>query len=131
MEYNLSRKSSLSCGSISQRLTRRSVGYSNSALIYRPTSNASSAGSRKESSINFFLVAQGAQLASRPVETVMSRGIVATILWDDASVESVVMNEGFLEKLGTGGVHISMTSGLARSYVKSIVDLLSIEQRQD
>ncbi|MDQ0048176.1 RNA polymerase sigma-70 factor (ECF subfamily) [Paenibacillus polymyxa] len=42
------------CGSISQRLTRRSVGYSNSALIYRPTSNALSAGSRKESSINFF-----------------------------------------------------------------------------
>ncbi|WP_275041142.1 hypothetical protein [Paenibacillus polymyxa] len=41
------------------------------------------------------------------------------------------MNEGLLEKLGTGVVHISTTSGLARSYVKSIVDLLSIEQRQD
>ncbi|MNW66165.1 hypothetical protein D3C74_446100 [compost metagenome] len=47
-------------------------GFQHSALIYRPISNASSAGSRKESSINFFLVAQGAQLASRPVETVMS-----------------------------------------------------------
>ncbi|MGW8957685.1 NAD(P)-dependent oxidoreductase [Paenibacillus sp. NPDC055715] len=56
------------------------------------------------------LVAQGAQLASRPVETVTSGGIVATILWGDASVESVVMNEGFLEKLGTGGVHISMST---------------------
>jgi 3-hydroxyisobutyrate dehydrogenase-like beta-hydroxyacid dehydrogenase len=56
------------------------------------------------------LVAQGASLASRPAEAVSAGGIVATLLWDDSSVESVVMSDGFLEKLGTGGVHISMST---------------------
>jgi 3-hydroxyisobutyrate dehydrogenase-like beta-hydroxyacid dehydrogenase len=56
------------------------------------------------------LVAQGARLASQPVEAVTAGGIIATILWDDASVESIVMSDGFLEKLGTGGVHISMST---------------------
>jgi 3-hydroxyisobutyrate dehydrogenase-like beta-hydroxyacid dehydrogenase len=56
------------------------------------------------------LVAQGARLASRPVEAVTAGGIVVTILWDDASVENTVMSDGFLKKLGTGGIHISMST---------------------
>jgi 3-hydroxyisobutyrate dehydrogenase-like beta-hydroxyacid dehydrogenase len=56
------------------------------------------------------LVAQGARLASQPVEAVTAGGIIVTILWDDASVESIVMSDGFLEKLGMGGVHISMST---------------------
>jgi 3-hydroxyisobutyrate dehydrogenase-like beta-hydroxyacid dehydrogenase len=56
------------------------------------------------------LVAQGARLASQPVEAVTTGGIIVTILWDDASVESIVMSDGFLEKLGMGGVHISMST---------------------
>lgn len=56
------------------------------------------------------LVAQGAKLAARPAEAVTAGGIVATLLWDDSSVESVVMSDGFLEKLGTDGVHISMST---------------------
>ncbi|GHO84930.1 NAD(P)-dependent oxidoreductase [Dictyobacter formicarum] len=64
------------------------------------------------------LVAQGAQLASRPVDAVMSGGIVATIVWDDAALESVVMSDGFLEKLGPGGIHLSMSTVLPEAAKK-------------
>ncbi|OZB96633.1 NAD(P)-dependent oxidoreductase [Paenibacillus sp. XY044] len=56
------------------------------------------------------LIAQGARLASRPDEAVTPGGIVVTLLWDDASVESIAMSDGFLEKLGKGGIHISMST---------------------
>lgn len=56
------------------------------------------------------LVSQGAQLASHPAETVTAGGIVATIVWDDAAVENVVMDNGFLEQLGPGGIHLSMST---------------------
>lgn len=56
------------------------------------------------------LVAQGAHLATSPVNAVPSEGIVVTILWDDASLESIVTSDGFLEKLGAGGIHISMAT---------------------
>jgi len=56
------------------------------------------------------LVAQGAQQVSRPVDAVTSGGIVVTILWGDASVESIVTSDGFLEQLGQGGIHLSMST---------------------
>lgn len=56
------------------------------------------------------LVAQGAQQVSRPADAATSGGIVATILWGDASVESIVMSDGFLERLGPGGIHLSMST---------------------
>jgi len=56
------------------------------------------------------LIAKGAHLATRPVDAVTTGGVVASIVWDDAAVESIVMSEGFLEKLGKGGVHISMST---------------------
>jgi 3-hydroxyisobutyrate dehydrogenase-like beta-hydroxyacid dehydrogenase len=56
------------------------------------------------------LVAQGAHLASRPVDTVPSGGIVATIVWDDGALESVVTSDGFFERLGPGGIHLSMST---------------------
>jgi len=56
------------------------------------------------------LVAQGAQLVARPVDAVMSGGIVVSILWDDAALESVVMSADFLEKLGANGIHVSMST---------------------
>jgi 3-hydroxyisobutyrate dehydrogenase-like beta-hydroxyacid dehydrogenase len=43
------------------------------------------------------LVARGVHLAARPVDAVTSGGIVATVLWDDAALESVVTSAtGFL-----------------------------------
>jgi 3-hydroxyisobutyrate dehydrogenase-like beta-hydroxyacid dehydrogenase/ribosomal protein S18 acetylase RimI-like enzyme len=57
-------------------------------------------------------LARGAHLASQPVDTVTTGGIVVSVLWDDAALESVVTSEGFLERLGPGGVHISMSTVL-------------------
>src|SRR5579884_3454748 len=56
------------------------------------------------------LVARGAYLANRPSDVATSGGVVATIVWDDAALESVVMSDGFLERLGSGGVHIAMST---------------------
>lgn len=58
------------------------------------------------------LVAQGAQLVTRPADIVTSGGIVASIVWDDAALESIVMSDGFLENLGAGGAHIAMSTVL-------------------
>lgn len=56
------------------------------------------------------LVAQGARLARRPVDAVTSGGVVASIVWDGAALESVVMSDGFLERLGPGGIHLAMST---------------------
>ena len=64
------------------------------------------------------LVAQGAQLVTRPVDAVTTGGIVATIVWDDAALESIVMSDGFLEQLGPGGIHLSMSTVLPETAKK-------------
>ena len=64
------------------------------------------------------LVAQGAHLASRPADVVTSGGIVATIVWDDAALESIVMSDGFLERLGPGGIHLVMSTVLPETAKK-------------
>lgn len=56
------------------------------------------------------LVEKGAQLATTPADAVTKGGIVASVVWDDAALESVVTSEGFLERLGVGGVHVSMST---------------------
>lgn len=56
------------------------------------------------------LLARGAQLASRPVDAVTTGGVVASIVWDDAALESIVSSDGFLERLGAGGIHLSMST---------------------
>ncbi len=58
------------------------------------------------------LVAQGAYHASSPADTITGGGIVASIVWDDAALESIVMSDGFLERLGQGGIHVSMSTVL-------------------
>jgi 3-hydroxyisobutyrate dehydrogenase-like beta-hydroxyacid dehydrogenase len=58
------------------------------------------------------LVARGVSLAARAVDTVTTGGVVVTVLWDDAALESVVTSDGFLERLGPGGVHVSMSTVL-------------------
>jgi len=56
------------------------------------------------------LVARGAQLATRIPDVVVPGGIVVTVLWDQDSVESVVTSDGFLDRLGPGGIHVSMST---------------------
>ena len=64
------------------------------------------------------LVALGAKSVSRAVDAVPNGGIVVTLLWDDASVESVVTGEGFLARLEPGGVHVSMSTVSPRASKK-------------
>ncbi len=54
------------------------------------------------------LLARGARLAGSPADAATPGGIVVNVLWDAATVESVVVSDGFLERLGSGGVHVSM-----------------------
>ena len=56
------------------------------------------------------LVARGAELAARAAEVLAPGGVVVSVLWDDASLDEVVTRDGFLERLGPGGVHLSMTT---------------------
>jgi 3-hydroxyisobutyrate dehydrogenase-like beta-hydroxyacid dehydrogenase len=64
------------------------------------------------------LVAKGAYLASSPADTAISGGVVASIVWDDAALESIVTSDGFLEKLGQGGVHVAMGTVLPETSKK-------------
>ena len=65
------------------------------------------------------LVARGARRASTPAEAVEPGGIVITMVANDAALEAVAAGDGgFLDKLGQGGIHISMSTisaALARS----------------
>ena len=47
------------------------------------------------------LVAQGAQLVSRPVDAVTTGGIVATIVWDDAALGKRRHERWFFRAIGT------------------------------
>ena len=52
---------------------------------------------------------QGARVVDRPDEAPPRSGIVVTMLADDAALEEIT-NEQFLERLGAGGVHVSMST---------------------
>ena len=56
------------------------------------------------------LVQSGARPAGKLTDAIARGGGVFTILWDDASLDEIVGSEGFLDKLGPGGVHVSMTT---------------------
>jgi 3-hydroxyisobutyrate dehydrogenase-like beta-hydroxyacid dehydrogenase len=57
------------------------------------------------------LVARGASRAATPAEAVETGGIAITMLANDEAVQHVTMGEaGICEKLGKGGVHISMST---------------------
>jgi len=64
------------------------------------------------------LVAQGAQLVTRPADAATAGGIVVTLVWDGAAVESIVMSDGFLEQLGPDGIHIAMSTVLPETSKK-------------
>src|SRR6266699_3623341 len=57
------------------------------------------------------LVAQGAQQVFKPDEVAEPGGIVVTMVANDSALESVVLGkEGFLERLGPNGIHLSMST---------------------
>ncbi|MGA0603367.1 NAD(P)-dependent oxidoreductase [Caulobacter sp. KR2-114] len=56
------------------------------------------------------LLAKGAAWAPTAADAAEPGGVVMSLLWDDASVEATVASEGFLTRLGPGGLHISMST---------------------
>jgi 3-hydroxyisobutyrate dehydrogenase-like beta-hydroxyacid dehydrogenase len=57
------------------------------------------------------LVAAGATRAAAPKDAVKPGGIVVTMLANDLALESVTLGEdGFIDALGQGGLHISMST---------------------
>lgn len=55
-------------------------------------------------------VALGAEAVDYPRDAATPEGIVITVVSDDAALESVVMSEGFLERLGSDGIHLSVST---------------------
>lgn len=57
------------------------------------------------------LVAQGAILVDRPAEVSAPGGIVVTMVADDAALLEIVTGpDGILNRLGAGGIHVSMST---------------------
>lgn len=57
------------------------------------------------------LVAQGATLASRPEEVAEPGGVALTMVADDHALEEICFQEpSFVEKLGPGGTHVSLST---------------------
>jgi len=57
------------------------------------------------------LVKQGAQQAASAAQAAIPGGVVVSMLAHDAALEEIVLGDGtFLEKLGAGGLHISMST---------------------
>jgi 3-hydroxyisobutyrate dehydrogenase-like beta-hydroxyacid dehydrogenase len=56
------------------------------------------------------LVGKGARLAHQSSEVVTPGGIVITMVANDQELEEIVINPDFLERLGPGGIHLSMST---------------------
>jgi 3-hydroxyisobutyrate dehydrogenase-like beta-hydroxyacid dehydrogenase len=57
------------------------------------------------------LVAKGATLAKQPAEVASPGGIVFTMVADDRAIEELCLSPGsFVEKLGPGGIHVSIST---------------------
>ena len=57
------------------------------------------------------LTAAGAKLADTPAATVVSGGVVVTMVANDAALEEVALgHDGFVDRLGKDGLHISMST---------------------
>src|SRR5262249_10135341 len=56
------------------------------------------------------LVAQGAEAVSQPKDAAITGGITVSMVSSDVALEDIVMSAGFLEKLGEGGIHLSMST---------------------
>ncbi|HEU5383388.1 MAG TPA: NAD(P)-dependent oxidoreductase [Ktedonobacteraceae bacterium] len=53
---------------------------------------------------------RGVEAASHPGAALVTGGIVVSMVSDDAALEEIVRSAGFLEHLGPGGIHLSMST---------------------
>ena len=69
------------------------------------------------------LVAQGVQQVFHPGEVVESGGIVVTMVANDDALEQVVLREdGLVERLGTNGIHLAMST-VSPATARKLADL--------
>ncbi|GHO97658.1 3-hydroxyisobutyrate dehydrogenase [Reticulibacter mediterranei] len=92
------------------------IGFIGLGLLGKPVArNLLKAGyslkiyNRTASKVEELLPLGGIQ-ASSLQDVMTTGGIVITVVSDDAALESVVTSEGFLERLGKGGVHLVMST---------------------
>jgi 3-hydroxyisobutyrate dehydrogenase-like beta-hydroxyacid dehydrogenase len=95
-------------GGMGSGIARRLLEQGHPVRAYNRTASAADA-----------VVARGAERAATPAAAAAPGGIVITMLANDAAVEAVATGpDGFLERLGEGGLHVSMSTisvALARS----------------
>lgn len=90
----------LGLGSMGSGIAGRLVEAGHDVAVYNRTQSAADG-----------LVARGARRAKTPAEAVTQGGIAVTMLANDAALEAVTTGpDGFLERLGEGGLHISMST---------------------
>lgn len=68
------------------------------------------------------LVRRGAERVASAADACPPGGVVFTMLADDTALEAVAGSEGFVARLGRGGVHVSMSTispGTARRFAES------------
>jgi 3-hydroxyisobutyrate dehydrogenase-like beta-hydroxyacid dehydrogenase len=53
---------------------------------------------------------RGVEAASQPGATLVTGGIVVSMVSDDTALEEIVRSAGFLEQLGQSGIHLSMST---------------------
>lgn len=56
------------------------------------------------------LVAQGAEFITLPGEVPTASGIVVSMVTNDKALEEIVLSAEFLQRLGQGGIHLSMST---------------------
>ncbi|MDA8252596.1 MAG: NAD(P)-dependent oxidoreductase [Rhodospirillales bacterium] len=87
-------------GGMGGGIASRLLDQGHSITVYNRTASAADA-----------LVARGAQRAATPAEAAAPDGIVITMVANDAALESVATGaNGFLDRLGPQGVHVSMST---------------------
>lgn len=87
-------------GNMGEPIAANLMAAGHSLRIYNRTASKAAA-----------LVAKGATLAKTPAEIASPGGIVFTMVADDRAIEELCLAPGsFVEKLGPGGVHVSMST---------------------
>ncbi len=90
----------LGLGKMGEPMARRLLEAGLPLTVYNRTAEKTAA-----------LVAAGATTADTPAEAVSAGGVVFTMVANDAALEEVTLGDhGFLNRLGEGGVHISLST---------------------
>src|SRR5512134_2765203 len=87
-------------GNMGTAITRRLLAAGVAVSVYNRTAEKAEP-----------LVEAGASVAATPADCVAADGVVMTMVADDRALDNVVFAEhGLLDRLGTGGLHVSLST---------------------